>query len=108
MKKDRDSFFSQYGYTGYNMPNMYSNNQNQLLGYQMPDINSRLNKIEETLFNLEKNKFEVSTSVLGFDYRETLANLEIALIEKNSKEIGGKTLREKERKSYEDISCERT
>lgn len=54
MKKDRDSFFSQYGYTGYNMPNMYSNNQNQLLGYQMPDINSRLNKIEETLFNLEK------------------------------------------------------
>lgn len=51
MKKDRNSFFSQYGYTGYNTnPNM---------GAYMPmmnntqDIESRLNQIERELDRLE-------------------------------------------------------
>lgn len=68
MKKERDSFFSSYGYTGYNQqPNMnpYINNMNnypfgQNIDYQNQDIFSRINNLENKIRELETrlNKIE--------------------------------------------------
>lgn len=55
MKKNRNSFFSEYGYNMYNInPNIDKNYLNQPIGYQMPDINSRINKLEHDIKTLEE------------------------------------------------------
>ena len=76
MKKDRNSFFSEYNMTSMNMPNMmpnpnpiFSANSSVYSGPMNPnmysDLDSRLSKIERTLNRLETriNNLENGTSI---------------------------------------------
>lgn len=53
MKKERDSFFSQYGVNAYNQnPYMYPNMNNQ--NYNPMDLESRINRLEKEINNLNQ------------------------------------------------------
>ncbi len=79
MKKDRNSFFSQYGYSAMNT-NMFPNNQNMnMAGMPLMDntseLDSRISKLEREiqrldyrLSKLEGNLTSTSTSINNTDY----------------------------------------
>lgn len=82
MKKDRNSFFSQYGYSAYNQqPNYYPNMNNMQAGYNINsgintenDIDSRLSRIEREINRLDaritklESTLSTNTSTTNTDY----------------------------------------
>ena len=79
MKKDRNSFFSQYGYSAFNAPMpQQSQNMNNFTGYDpTTDLESRISKLEREIQRLDYrlSKLEGSTptntSINNTDYNFT-------------------------------------
>ena len=63
MKKDRNSFFSQYGYQYYNQPQQGMPFMGQGIEYQNQDIDSRLNRIEQELNRLDSRISKLESSI---------------------------------------------
>lgn len=77
MKKDRDSFFGQYGSYGYNnTPYMYPNmNQNNTNNYD--NINERISRLEREITNINNriSKLEasgVTTNNTDFNFANSM------------------------------------
>lgn len=78
MKKDRNSFFSQYGYSAYNAPNIpTAQNMNNFGGFDnTSELDSRISKLEREIQRLDYriSKLESSlptptnTSINNTDY----------------------------------------
>lgn len=80
MKKDRNSFFSQYGYSAYNNTPMMPNNQNMNNAYAFDptsEMDSRISKLEREIQRLDYriSKLEGantgSTNISSTDYNFT-------------------------------------
>lgn len=88
MKKDRNSFFSQYGEYGYNTNPMINNNIPNTNGYNYnnytnynynQDIESRINKLEREinrldsrLSKLESNSIKTETSSTDYNFANSM------------------------------------
>lgn len=79
MKKDRNSFFSQYGYSAFNGPTMPTNqNMNNFTGYDpTSDLEARISKLEREIQRLDYrvSKLEginpTNTNINNTDYNFT-------------------------------------
>lgn len=80
MKKDRNSFFSQYGYSAFNAPMPgQQQNMNNFTGYDPTnDLESRVSKLEREiqrldyrLSKLEGSSIPTNTSINNTDYNFT-------------------------------------
>lgn len=83
MKKDRNSFFSQYGYSGYSnnmmpqgMPNNYQNPYpygNNNSNYEI-DLDSKINRIERELNRLDERITRLESTIQTMEAKPSTTN----------------------------------